>query len=207
MGNTTKFGGRVLRQTQYVVPPENVSEEENSDEEGETALQRLVSQKRVERDNSSDEDDIPLQELRRRIRARALNNHTDNESTLENQNNYETLTLPDINNRDLPFEMEYDSDSSIDKDRQSTASDSEDEQNKLDVNAEISDSPEQLEIEQEMEIDEVKNVHENHILKTGFNNKVKPPIKQRFKPEVKLRKSQKHKVCNGDTSDKLAVNN
>lgn len=84
-----------------------------------------------------------MQELRRRIRARALNNRTDNESTLENQNNYETLTLPNINNRDLPSEMEYDSDSSIDKDRQSTASDSEDEQNKLDVNAEISDSPEQ----------------------------------------------------------------
>lgn len=73
-----------------------------------------------------------------------------------------------------------------------------------------------------MEIDEVKNVHDNHILKIGFNDKVKPPItprtsitklnkgcmetmKQRFKPEVKLRKSQKHKVCNGDTSDKLAV--
>lgn len=74
MGNTTKFGrGRVLRQTQYVVPPENVSKEENSDEEGETALQRLVNQKRVERDNSSNEDDIPLQELRRRIRVRALN--------------------------------------------------------------------------------------------------------------------------------------
>lgn len=30
-------------------------------------------------------------------------------------------------------------------------------------------------------------------------------MKQRFKPEVKLRKSQKHNVCNGDTSDKLAV--
>lgn len=39
------LGGRVLRQTQYVVPPENVSEEENSDDEGETSLQRLVSQK------------------------------------------------------------------------------------------------------------------------------------------------------------------
>lgn len=59
-------------------------------------------------------------------------------------------------------------------------------------------------------------------MKIGFNSKVKPPItpktsinklnkgcmetmKQRFKPEVKLRKSQKHNVCNGDTSDKLAV--
>lgn len=73
-----------------------------------------------------------------------------------------------------------------------------------------------------MEIDEVKNVHDNHILKIGFNDKVKPPItprtsinklkkgcmetiKQRFKPEGKSRKSQNHKVCNGDTSDKLAV--
>lgn len=44
--------------------------------------------------------------------------------------------------------MEYDSDSFIDKDRQSIASDSDNEQNRLDVNAEISDSPEQLEIEQ-----------------------------------------------------------
>lgn len=73
-----------------------------------------------------------------------------------------------------------------------------------------------------MEIDEVKNVHDNHILKIGFSNKVKPPItprtsinklnkgcmesmKQRFKPEVKLRKSQKHKMCNGDTSEELAA--
>lgn len=53
-----------------------------------------------------------------------------------------------------------------------------------------------------MEMDEIKGVHDNHILKIGFNNKVKPPItptksintlnkactesmKQRLKPEVK----------------------
>lgn len=58
------------------------------------------------------------------------------------------ITLPYINDRDLQSEMEYDSDSFIDKDRQSIASDSDNEQNRLDVNAEISDSPEQLEIEQ-----------------------------------------------------------
>lgn len=74
------LGGRTIRQTGYVVPPENVSEEEQSDEEEETALQRLVSQTRVERDNS-DEEDILLQELRRRIRAHASNNHADNETT------------------------------------------------------------------------------------------------------------------------------
>lgn len=74
------MGGRAIRQTRYVVPTENVSEEEQSDEEEETALLRLVSQTRVERDNS-DEEDILLQELRRRIRARALNNHADNETT------------------------------------------------------------------------------------------------------------------------------
>lgn len=30
-------------------------------------------------------------------------------------------------------------------------------------------------------------------------------MKQRLKPEVISRKSQKHKLCNVDTSDKLAV--
>lgn len=86
MVNTTKIRGTSFKTTtvEYVVSPKNVSEEENSDVEGETALQRLVCQKRVERDNSSAEDDIPLQGLRKRIRARALNNHVDNEHTLEN---------------------------------------------------------------------------------------------------------------------------
>lgn len=53
-----------------------------------------------------------------------------------------------------------------------------------------------------MEMDEIKVVYDNHILKIGFNNNVKPPItptksintlnkgctesmKQRLKPEVK----------------------
>lgn len=38
------LGGRAIRQTRYVVSRENVSEEEQSDEEEETALQRLLSQ-------------------------------------------------------------------------------------------------------------------------------------------------------------------
>lgn len=65
----------------------------------------------------------------------------------------------------------------------------------------------------------MKGVNDNHQVKKGFNNKVKPPITlrksinklnygciesmtRRLKPEVISRKSQKHKLCNVDTSDK-----
>jgi hypothetical protein len=59
---------RLLRKSNYVVPPED-SEEEGETEEM-TALERAVRFKRQERADSSDEDDLPLMELRRRWRAR-----------------------------------------------------------------------------------------------------------------------------------------
>lgn len=60
-----------------------------------------------------------------------------------------------INNRELQFEREYDSDCSIYKDSQSTDSDSEDEQNMLYVWNKWFTKTIEIEIEQGMEIDEV----------------------------------------------------
>lgn len=97
-----------------------------------------------------------------------------------------------INNRELQFEREYDSDCSIYKDSQSTDSDSEDEQNMLYVwNKWFTKT---IGNRTRNGNRWSKYVHDNHILKIGFNNKAKPHIK-----------SQKHKVCNEDTSDRLAV--
>jgi transposase InsO family protein len=61
---------RLLRKSNYVVPPETGSEGEQSDDE-ETELEGAIRFKRQERESSSDEDDIPLMELQRRIRFRA----------------------------------------------------------------------------------------------------------------------------------------
>jgi transposase InsO family protein/predicted aspartyl protease len=72
----TPSGERLLRKSNYVIPPEESDDEETE----ETALDRAVRFKRQERADSSDEDDIPLAELRRRIQTR-------NQSDLEEQVN------------------------------------------------------------------------------------------------------------------------
>jgi transposase InsO family protein len=63
-------GKRLLRKSNYVVPPETGSEGEKSDDDEETGLNRAIRFKRQERESSSDEDDIPMMELQRRIRFR-----------------------------------------------------------------------------------------------------------------------------------------
>ncbi|KAK3107412.1 hypothetical protein FSP39_013983 [Pinctada imbricata] len=60
--------GHILRKTTYVVPPE----QSDSDEEQPVPQDVAVRHRVQEREDSSDEDDIPLMELRRRLRTRAM---------------------------------------------------------------------------------------------------------------------------------------
>ena len=57
-----------MRKTTYVVPPE----QSDSDEEQPVPQDVAVRHRIQEREDSSDEDDIPLMELRRRLRTRAM---------------------------------------------------------------------------------------------------------------------------------------
>eukprot|EP00105_Crassostrea_gigas_P025107 XP_011445573.1 PREDICTED: uncharacterized protein LOC105340996 [Crassostrea gigas] len=71
LSQTTEDGGRTLRKTNYVVPPEDESSSENEDMQPEP-LERAIQSKQWEREGSSDEEDIPLAELQRRIRAKNI---------------------------------------------------------------------------------------------------------------------------------------
>jgi hypothetical protein len=63
----TETGKRILRKSNYVVPPESDSTSESEDEQG---LDKAIRFKRMERDSSSEEENIPLMELRKRLRLR-----------------------------------------------------------------------------------------------------------------------------------------
>ena len=67
--------GRNLRQTAYVVPP-NDPDSNSSDESEmkEQPTQKIIKRRRQERDASTDEDDIPLMELAKRLKERDARN-------------------------------------------------------------------------------------------------------------------------------------
>lgn len=67
--NIPQVEGRRLRNTAYVVPPDESNEESGDDE---NPQDMVVRHKRLERSDSEDEDDIPLMELRRRLHQRRL---------------------------------------------------------------------------------------------------------------------------------------
>lgn len=65
--------GRVLRPTNYVVPPiceSDISSDTDKETDDDVPLSKLAHRYRKERENSSNESDIPLMELKKRIRDR-----------------------------------------------------------------------------------------------------------------------------------------
>jgi hypothetical protein len=64
----TEADKRLLRKSNYVVPPDSDSTSESEDEQA--GLEKAIHFKRLEREASSDEDEIPLMELRRRLQMR-----------------------------------------------------------------------------------------------------------------------------------------
>ena len=78
---TSKYMGRRLRDTAYVVPPEASESSSESDPEANVPLNKLAEKYRHERDNSDNEDDIPLMELAKRLKAR--DQHIKSESSCE----------------------------------------------------------------------------------------------------------------------------
>nr|XP_034334394.1 uncharacterized protein LOC117691789 [Crassostrea gigas] len=88
LSQTTEDGGRTLRKTNYVVPPEDESSSENEDMQLEP-LERAIQSKQWEREGSSDEEDIPLAELQRRIRAKTIMDDQqykhDNDQTVDSE--------------------------------------------------------------------------------------------------------------------------
>ena len=67
-----KNPGRVLRNTNYVVPPQHSDSDsdESDDTDSDTPLSKVAKRFCRERSSSSSEDDIPLMELAKRLRER-----------------------------------------------------------------------------------------------------------------------------------------
>ena len=77
----TTHDGRPLRKTAYVIPPENSSNEDDSDFEQEGPYEKLAKKYQKERDDSDDEDSFPLMELSKRLKARKAIEQQENEDS------------------------------------------------------------------------------------------------------------------------------
>ncbi|KAK3097609.1 hypothetical protein FSP39_011373 [Pinctada imbricata] len=83
--------GNILRKTTYVIPPEQTDSDDEESEPQAIAIRHRIQ----ERDGSSDEDDIPLMELRRRLRTRAMSEtRTDMDENTTISSDPPTLSLP-----------------------------------------------------------------------------------------------------------------
>ena len=96
---------RPMRKTQYVVPPESVSDSESTvDSDEDVPVRQLINRYKRERENSDSEDGIPLMELAKRLKTReklakhevqSQKSESDNES-LSLHSEIGSLDEPDI---------------------------------------------------------------------------------------------------------------
>ena len=77
----TSTGGRPLRKTAYVIPPEDSSDEESGDTDQQGPYEKLAKKYQKERDDSDEEDNIPLMELAKRLKARHAMKQEENEES------------------------------------------------------------------------------------------------------------------------------
>ncbi|MCG8078877.1 MAG: DDE-type integrase/transposase/recombinase [Candidatus Thiodiazotropha taylori] len=100
--------GRVLRKTNYVVPPAYDTSESETSSDGEKApLARIADRYRKERDDSDQEDNIPLMELAKRLKSNT-------QQTNEDESAHSALQS-DLESEEGMSENSYESSASIDE--------------------------------------------------------------------------------------------
>ena len=77
----TTHDGRPMRRTAYAIPPEQSSDEHDSDSEQEGPYEKLAKKYQKEREDSDDEDNIPLMELSKRLKANKAMEQQQNEDS------------------------------------------------------------------------------------------------------------------------------
>ena len=104
---------RKIRDAAYVIPPQASDSEIDSDSDPEMniPLDKLAQRYRHERETSEDEDDIPLLELRKRLKSRALRQEQNEETEVKDMDCINEL--PSDNSHSLPLVEQSDSDSAM----------------------------------------------------------------------------------------------
>ena len=100
----TIHDGRPMRKTAYAIPPEQSSDEHDSDSEQEGPYEKLVKKYQKEREDSDDEDNISLMELSKRLKV---------DKTMEQQQNEDSRAdeSEGVIEETMDFEPATDSDS------------------------------------------------------------------------------------------------
>ena len=77
----TPHDGRPMRRIAYAIPPEQSSDEHDSDSEQEGSYEKLAKKYQKEREDSDDEDNIHLMELSKRLKANKAMEQQQNEDS------------------------------------------------------------------------------------------------------------------------------